>query len=198
MEAVVDGADTWFRPADLAVAHDGSVFVADWYDAVVGGHQMKDTERGRVYRLAPPGHKTLSSRVDISTAAGRAEALASPSQAMRFAAHSMFLEMGADGIAELDGLLSSSNRILRARVLWLLGAAGGRGLARVLEERESTDLEFRVLAVRLLQRYHPDFPSAVEALARDENPQVRREVALGLRGVAGDNVLGEKARELLV
>ena len=198
MEAVVDGADTWFRPADLVVAHDGSVFIADWYDAVVGGHQMKDTERGRIYRLAPPGHKTLSSRVDISTAAGRAEALASPSQAMRFAAHSTFLEMGADGIAELDGLLSSSNRILRARVLWLLGAAGGRGLARVLEERESTDLEFRVLAVRLLQRYHPDFPSAVEALARDENPQVRREVALGLRGVAGDNVSGEKARELLV
>ena len=193
METVVDGADTWFRPADLAVAHDGSVFIADWYDAVVGGHQMKDAERGRIYRLAPPGHKTPNPRVDISTARGRAEALASPSQSLRFAAHSKFLEMGAGGVGELAGLLDSGDKILRARVLWLLGAAGSQGLARALEERKSADPEFRVLAVRILKRYHPDFPSAVEALAGDENPQVRREVALGLRGVSSG-----KARELLV
>ena len=193
METVVDGTDTWFRPADLAVAHDGSVFIADWYDAVVGGHQMKDAERGRIYRLAPPGHKTPSPRVDLSAAGGRAEALASPSQSLRFAAHSKFLEMGAGGVGELAGLLDSGDKILRARTLWLLAAAGSQGLARALEERKSADPEFRVLAVRILKRYHPDFPSAAEALARDENPQVRREVALGLRGVSSG-----KARELLV
>ena len=193
METIVDGADTWFRPADLVVAHDGTVFIADWYDAVVGGHQMKDTERGRIYRLAPPGHKTPSPRVDLSTAPGRAEALASSSQSLRFAAHSKFLEMGAVGVGELAGLLDSGGKILRARVLWLLGAAGSQGLARVLEERKSSDPELRLLAVRILKRYHPGFPAVVEALAGDENPQVRREVALGLRGVSSD-----KARQLLV
>ena len=39
---LVKGQDRWFRPADVCVAADGSVFVADWYDAGVGGHNMAD------------------------------------------------------------------------------------------------------------------------------------------------------------
>ena len=30
--------DQWFRPADVCVAPDGSLIVADWYDPGVGGH----------------------------------------------------------------------------------------------------------------------------------------------------------------
>jgi hypothetical protein len=56
-EDMVTSSDTWFRPSDICVAPDGSVFVADWYDPGVGGHGMGDTTRGRVYRLAPRGHK---------------------------------------------------------------------------------------------------------------------------------------------
>ncbi|HTK74238.1 MAG TPA: PVC-type heme-binding CxxCH protein, partial [Gemmataceae bacterium] len=54
---IVESTDNWFRPSDICVAPDGSVFVADWYDPGVGGHGMGDTTRGRVYRLAPKGHK---------------------------------------------------------------------------------------------------------------------------------------------
>jgi hypothetical protein len=35
------------------VAPDGSLFVADWYDPGVGGHQVGDLEKGRIYRVAP-------------------------------------------------------------------------------------------------------------------------------------------------
>jgi len=38
--------DQWFRPIDVAMAPDGSLFVADWYDPGVGGHQVGDQERG--------------------------------------------------------------------------------------------------------------------------------------------------------
>ena len=34
--------DPWFRPVDVTAAPDGSVFVADWYDAGVGGHAFRD------------------------------------------------------------------------------------------------------------------------------------------------------------
>ena len=51
--------DNWFRPADVCVAPDGSLFVTDWYDPGVGGHAMGDIERGRVYRLAPPGTRYI-------------------------------------------------------------------------------------------------------------------------------------------
>lgn len=46
--------DKWFRPADVCVAPDGSLFVADWYDPGVGGNGMGDLDRGRVFRVAPP------------------------------------------------------------------------------------------------------------------------------------------------
>ncbi len=45
--------DSWFRPADVCIAPDGSLFIADWYDPGVGGHNVGDLNRGRVFRVAP-------------------------------------------------------------------------------------------------------------------------------------------------
>ena len=45
--------DQWFRPADVCVAPDGSLIVADWYDPGVGGHAAGDQTKGRIYRVAP-------------------------------------------------------------------------------------------------------------------------------------------------
>ena len=44
----------WFRPADVGVAPDGSVLVADWYDPGVGGHAAGDKKAyGRILRVIP-------------------------------------------------------------------------------------------------------------------------------------------------
>ncbi|MGH9341545.1 MAG: PVC-type heme-binding CxxCH protein [Acidobacteriota bacterium] len=190
MEVVVDGSDTWFRPSDLVVAHDGTVFIADWYDPVVGGHQMKDTKRGRIYRLAPPGHRTARPEIDLSTAKGRAEALASPAQSVRYLAHSRFREMGTGSVPELATLVERGDGVLKARALWLLGAAGPNGLEEVLAEVKSVDDRFRLLAVRILKENHPDFASVVQPLLHDSSPQVRRQIALGLRDLSAEQSVG--------
>src|SRR5436309_3212981 len=53
--------DKWFRPSDVCVAADGSIYVADWNDAGVGGHYMADQKldamTGRIYRVAPKGNR---------------------------------------------------------------------------------------------------------------------------------------------
>jgi putative membrane-bound dehydrogenase-like protein len=33
----------WFRPSDVMIGTDGAIYVSDWYDPVVGGHQMNDS-----------------------------------------------------------------------------------------------------------------------------------------------------------
>ena len=88
IEDVVNGGqDTWARPTDVAVAPDGAVFVTDWYDPGVGGHQMGDPNggRGRVYRLAPAGNKPQAPpRVDLTSNAGLTAALGSPNQSTQY------------------------------------------------------------------------------------------------------------------
>jgi len=91
------GADKWFRPSDVCVAPDGAVYIADWNDAGVGGHNMEDRKldamTGRVYRVAPKGSKPSVPKLDLASAGGCVAALQSPSQATRYAAWTKLREM---------------------------------------------------------------------------------------------------------
>src|SRR5437867_3833171 len=83
---MVTSTDKWFRPSDVCVAPDGSVFICDWYDPGVGGHGIGDFTRGRVYRIAPPRNKPVVPEVDLTTNAGVVDALGSPNLAVRYMA----------------------------------------------------------------------------------------------------------------
>ena len=87
-------ADRWFRPADVCVAPDGSLFVTDWYDPGVGGHRQGDSDRGRLFRIAPPGHKYEVPNYNYGTAKGAATALRNPNLAVRYRAWQSLHKMG--------------------------------------------------------------------------------------------------------
>jgi putative membrane-bound dehydrogenase-like protein len=189
VETTVSAADPWFRPSDVCVAPDGSVFISDWYDPGVGGHHMVDTKRGRIYRLAPPGHKPQKPLVDLSSPSGLAEAFASPAQSVRSLAYAQLKEQGAAALPVLQGLLGSNDPILKARALWLMGGIPGHGEAAVRAALEDVDSNFRMLALRILRRYHADLSAGIRLLAKDPSPQVRREVAVALRELPAEQAL---------
>ena len=65
----VTSEDRWFRPVDIKVGPDGAIYVADWYDSRVGGHQtLDDTCTGAIYRIAPKGFKSVIPKIDVSVA----------------------------------------------------------------------------------------------------------------------------------
>ncbi|MCS1410533.1 MAG: hypothetical protein M2R45_03728 [Verrucomicrobia subdivision 3 bacterium] len=75
--------DKWFRPVDVAVAPDGSLFLSDWYDLVIGWNRQADLERGRIFRIASKGHRGSVPSFDFSTVAGAAKVLQSPTYSAR-------------------------------------------------------------------------------------------------------------------
>ena len=106
MVDILTSTNTWYRPSDVCAAPDGSIYIADWNDAGVGGHYMADqkleTMTGRIYRVAPKGHKASVPKLNLATAAGCVEALQSPNLETRYLAWTKLNEM--QGKAE-DALL---------------------------------------------------------------------------------------------
>src|SRR6185295_4268304 len=53
--------DPWFRPVDLQIGPDGALWVADFYNRIIGhyevplSHPLRDRERGRIWRIVAPG-----------------------------------------------------------------------------------------------------------------------------------------------
>lgn len=57
--AQADDTKTLFRPSDIAVGPDGALYISDWYDPRVGGHNdLDDSLAGTIYRVAPKGFKS--------------------------------------------------------------------------------------------------------------------------------------------
>jgi hypothetical protein len=187
---LMTSGDTWFRPSDVAVAPDGSLFVADWNDPGVGGHGMGDnvmeTMRGRIYRIAPEGHRAPVVKVDLGSPAGRIAALCSPNPATRHLAATALLDMGEKAEAELAGLLrakAGSPLAVRhqARALHLLVRLEGRATSYLAEAAAARDADLRVAALRAARAAEVDVIPLVEKLAADPAPEVRRECAIALR-----------------
>lgn len=171
--------DRWFRPADVCVAPDGSLFVTDWYDPGVGGHNMQDMERGRLFRLAPPGTKYEVPKFDFSTPAGAVAALANPCNSVRYLAFEALQNFGEDAVEPLVKMASDSNPRMRARAIWALGKLPAHGRQAVALAMKDEDPNLRMVAIRLARQL--EMPSSEYAtLVRDPSPAVRREFAVAL------------------
>ena len=142
--------DPWFRPVDATAAPDGSVFVADWYDAGVGGHSFRDQTTGRIYRVSPKGNEPRPSPADFASTAGLVAALRSPVVATRDAAFRGLVARGADAKADLEKLYKEGRPEFRARALWVLAAIGGP--APAVAALKDADPRIREQAVRILGR----------------------------------------------
>jgi putative membrane-bound dehydrogenase-like protein len=204
-EDMVTSTDNWFRPSDICVAPDGSVFVADWYDPGVGGHGMGDTTRGRIYRLAPKGNKYSVPKVDWESKDGITAALDSPNLAVRFMAMAKLRAMPKrDAKILLKGAgRQRENSRLRARAVWQLktldelstGSMEPWGLAM-----NDSDDRFREFAWRVREEEIAPLVSEkgdrLTGRLLDQPPSVRREILIAMRGTKIDDSIRKFILEL--
>jgi putative heme-binding domain-containing protein len=180
---LIDGSkDQWFRPADVTVAPDGSVFVADWYDPGVGGHQAGDQTKGRIYRIAPKGHAYKVPVLDLSTPAGALAALNNPNLSTRYVGYQKLKQFGLAGLEE--AYANEQNPRFKARALWLL-IQGPKGMNYLEKALQDANPDFRMLGIRAMKRLpFARWSAWAKQLQNDANPQVRRELAIALRHIA--------------
>jgi putative membrane-bound dehydrogenase-like protein len=180
---ILEGSvDRWFRPSDVCVAPDGSLIVADWYDPGVGGHGMRDLERGRVFRVAPKAAAKYGRLItDVSSIEGAIIALQSPNEEARFLAWRKLQKEGKKAEAALGKLFGDKTALPqhRARALWLLARTKPDTAFAALKD---SDPNIRITALRALRQLQaPDILTAAERLVSDPDPRVRREVAIAIR-----------------
>ncbi|WP_276501302.1 PVC-type heme-binding CxxCH protein [Terrimonas pollutisoli] len=177
-----DDKNQWFRPADVCVAPDGSLIVADWYDPGVGGHAAADQARGRIYRVAPRNSKYSIPAQDYTTTDGAAKALQNPNLAVRYHAFTALQKMGTTAIPALEKIWrTSEDPRMRARAFWVLAKMPAATAEKYISEAVADhNADLRITGLRAARELNKNLIATIKQLINDPDAQVRRECAISL------------------
>jgi len=201
--------DWWFRPVDLQMGPDGSLYIADFYNCIIGHyevdllHPRRDRERGRVWRVVWTGDDTdkgprpddTGSLLPFDLTSAPADKLCTllghPNQTVRRLAFEQLLALGVtDERVPRDCLLLASDTTApptsRALAAWILARLDRLDSLRI--ERLSQDPE-RMVRVHLVKALDaaagwPGFDgeraNTVTRMLTDDDAIVRRAAAEAL------------------
>ncbi len=176
--------DNWFRPSDVCIAPDGSLFVSDWYDPGVGGHNQQEVDKGRIFRVFPTGSSTYkTAKLDLSTPAGALAALDSPNLETRYQAFTALVAMGDKAHHPLEEHAEhTKDPRSKARALFVLAKLSGEAEEAVDIALADKHPDVRIAGIRIAREQKMDL-AKVAQLVKDPAPEVRRELAIALRHI---------------
>ncbi len=183
--------DPWFRPVDIELGPDGALYVADFYNRIIGHYEVplehpgRDRERGRIWRISYQGkdgaNRPKDPRPDASaaTVAELIDDLGHANLAVRTRATNALVAKGPAVVAAIRSAVGGdASTWRRVHGLWALHRLGAATDGEINVALESTGEEaVRVHALRVLADRPTLEPSArALAMARrdDPSPEVRR------------------------
>ncbi|MGI8967026.1 MAG: DUF7133 domain-containing protein, partial [Limisphaerales bacterium] len=182
---ILSSSDSWFRPSDICAAPDGSIYVADWNDGDVGGHNMADHDpakmTGRIYRVAPKGNKPSKPKLNFTKISGSVAALQSPNLSTRYLAWTELNALQEKVENELLKIWNGDDQRMRGRVLQLLARIKGQEKKYIQQAVKDQNSDIRIAGLRMASQLKLDLIPLIKILVNDSSAQVRRECALSLR-----------------
>jgi putative heme-binding domain-containing protein len=185
-EEFVLSEDPWFRPVDVKLGPDGALYIADFYNSIIGhyevplNHPKRDKIRGRIWRITYKGeHNDLK---DLTTApvAELISALDADNLVVRMAAADQLADrIGKAAIEPVSQLINKKDVSSRAYVhgLWTLHRLNALTDDLITKSAAHSDLVIRLHSMRILAEKEPlddSFFGLISKSLKDKDPHVKR------------------------
>ncbi len=190
---LITSSDRNFRPVDMEIAPDGSMYIVDWHNILIGHMQhnardpLRDHVHGRIYRLTYPSRPLLNpAKIDGATIPELLENLKLPEYRTRYRTKRELRGRDAKEVAaavekwvaDLDKN-DPNYEHNRLEALWVTWGANQVNQDLLRQLLKSEDYRVRAASVRVLRYTGHQVKDQSELLmeaAKDTNGRVRMEV----------------------
>jgi len=191
--------DPWFRPVDLQMAPDGSLYVSDFYNKIIGHYEVdlkhpgRDRTRGRIWKIVYKGENAKPAAApDLSKAAvpELIAAMGSSNLTQRSLATSELSDrIGATAVEPVKQAIPGGNAWQKVHGLWVLHRLGVLEPKLLIDESKNKERDVRVHVMRVLSEtaaLSPELREVAIAGLSDVDAHVQRAAAdaIGRHGAA--------------
>lgn len=205
--------DPWFRPVDVKLGPDGALYIADFYNSIIGhyevplDHPRRDHTRGRIWRITYNGKHNEKKDWTAANINQLLQALDMDNMFIRMTAADQLADrIGKESVQPVAAVLNEKNVSTKKYVhaLWVLERLGALTPAMLQAAASHSDPVIRLHTMHILAEEKPDeqqlFPLVLKGL-EDKDPHVKRaavellkmypnmrsvELALGIRNTVED------------
>ena len=190
--------DRSFRPLNMTVGPDGSMYVVDMYRKVIEEPEWIPDEiekeldlnagkgQGRLYKISKRGSTSAASGTDqFKSVTGMISSLQNNNIWVRKTAHRLLMAqtLSDENLESLTQLLQSNSALARVHALWILAAKEKLEIDQLMTALNDRVAGVRENALQIAERYlktsNPILNKCV-ALLQDDNQRIRMQAALTL------------------
>jgi putative heme-binding domain-containing protein len=177
--------DPWFRPVDVKLGPDGALYIADFYNSIIGHYEVplddphRDKTRGRIWRITYKGQHNAVKDWTAATVDELLSALDMQNIAVRMAATDQLSDrIGMSSVKPLKAALNkkSTSSIKYIHALWILHRLDALDAKILKQSAASTDPLIRLHTMRILLERKPDESNynLILNAVKDKDPHVER------------------------
>jgi putative heme-binding domain-containing protein len=185
-EDFILSADPWFRPVDVKMGPDGALYIADFYNSIIGhyevplDHPKRDRIRGRIWRVTYKGKVNKNTDWTAADVQSLLNAFKQANLSVRFAATNQLADrVGPAAVEPVRQMLANANTAGNEYVhaLWVLQRLNALTEDMIKSSAAHQQELVRIHAMRAICEQNDTAAALyniIETSLKDDNPHVRR------------------------